>query len=72
MIYPNPTTGNITILGTNEGDLFELQSVVGSTVLQQKMEASSAVSIQNLPRGIYFYQIHRDGKAIDTGKLIRD
>ena len=72
MVYPNPTTGVIYLQGAHEGDDFEIHSVLGEIVYRKKIIGKTSFSVQELPKGIYLYQIHRDGKAIDTGKLIRD
>ncbi len=72
MVYPNPTTGTIYLQGADEGDSFEIQSLLGASVYKTKIANETSFSIQDLPKGIYFYQIHRNGKTVDTGKLIRE
>ena len=72
MIYPNPTSGFITISGAEEGDVLDIKSVFGQSVYQVAVTDKMRLSTQELSSGIYFYQIKRDGKVIDTGKLIKD
>ncbi len=72
MVYPNPTTGVIYLQGAQEGDGFEVHSVLGEVVYRKKVTGKTEFSVHELPKGIYIYQLHHDGKVVDTGKLIRD
>ncbi len=71
MIYPNPTSGFITVSGASEGDVLDIKSVFGQSVYQVTVDEKMTLSTEEFAKGIYFYQIQRDGKVIDTGKLIR-
>ncbi len=70
MMYPNPTTGIIYLQEAHEDDDFEIHSVLGEVVYRKKVTGKTSFSVQELPKGIYLYQIHRHGKVVDTGKLI--
>jgi hypothetical protein len=66
VIYPNPTTGNLTISGyelrDDEAD-YTIYSVVGQTVLQGKLQCRDAINcvstinVEPLGKGMYFLRV---------------
>jgi uncharacterized delta-60 repeat protein/uncharacterized repeat protein (TIGR01451 family) len=71
-IYPNPTTGLITVEMPETGNNSELRiiSLVGS--LQKSVPLSSAiqqVSLESLSQGMYLYEIWQNGERKAGGKL---
>ena len=68
LIYPNPASEEIWIKGAEKGDIFQLYNAAGMKVLEERIDASSAVvSINFLSAGIYFYII---GEEREVGKLV--
>lgn len=76
-IVPNPARGQVRvqIAGLeNEGEnlTFVLYSAVGQSVLNRNFSgANFEFQAGQLPEGVYFYEIRREGKLAATGKLIR-
>jgi hypothetical protein len=71
--FPNPTSGNITFQfsGDVSNTTIELFDPLGREVQNQKITDNYfTISIIGYSSGIYFYRIDKDGKIINTGKLI--
>ncbi len=73
-IYPNPfnTSANILIhdASQNEKEL-RIYNVLGTTVTYVVLTKElTTLNTTNLPSGIYFYEIIKNKKIIQTGKLI--
>ena len=64
-IYPNPTTGVVTIVGA-EGSVLELLDLQGHTILTHSTTQSNTLDISHLDNGIYFLRM--GGK---TAKIIK-
>jgi len=75
-IYPNPTTGEITIVVSDEMKSstanIHIYNMFGSAVLNDAMIGTGIkeLSLQNLPKGIYIIQII-SGDQIGTTKIIK-
>ncbi len=75
-LFPNPATDRVTIeydLVNNSTSTFELVSVVGNRVYQRQLKDPKGefkLDISKLSRGVYFYILRQDGKAILTRKLV--
>ena len=68
-LFPNPADDRVTIQAERINSL-RLINLVGQTVYSAKPNAQSAtISLQNLPKGVYFVNIDTDG-TICTRKLI--
>jgi trimeric autotransporter adhesin len=76
-VYPNPTTGNLTIEWKNssaEKTTAEIYSVDGKLLLhhsEQNPFSKTSLDLTHLPKGFYFLKLEAD-KAITSGKLIID
>lgn len=70
-IYPNPTTGKITVTGKNISSL-EIYNTLGEKVYvttYNKNKTTSEINLSNQPKGIYFVKI-KDGAKSHTRKII--
>ncbi len=67
--FPNPTSGEITVLTT--GDIKELQilDISGKLLQVVKAEKETHISLSNYSSGIYFIRFSANGASF-TGKLI--
>jgi hypothetical protein len=74
-IYPNPTTGDITIdLGENVTTIkATLTNNLGQVILTQSYDYTKNINLEiNAPIGIYFLQIESSGGATKTIKIIKE
>lgn len=76
MVYPNPTTGLVTISRSGGKELtFLLYDAAGRRVGQYTLpwyETRTAVDIAGLPRGVYVYELKDGATQISRGKLVRE
>lgn len=72
-VYPNPADDlffvNVT---TNNNDVeMSLYNILGESVSTQKLtDGKNQVDVSELTSGVYFYSIRKNGKAIETKKLV--
>ena len=70
-IYPNPFTNILNIKGA-EGCVLQVINGNGVTVHVQKIEnAEQAVTLGQLPQGLYFFRIQKDNQTI-TLKVVKN
>lgn len=74
-IYPNPTTGRLTIemknvLWQNKEAVIEISNVNGERLYQTIIRNSKSEININLSNGIYFYQVIDNKQIISSGKLV--
>lgn len=70
-IFPNPTTGNISVTG-KEVKKIEIYSVTGNlvySIAKIKQQVSTEINLSNFPKGIYFAKIY-DEEKIYTEKIV--
>ena len=74
VIYPNPVRRNekIIILAKIEDQLiFELIDNMGRKVRQRQItDFPEVISLNNLPKGVYFFRILKENKRIQSGSII--
>jgi uncharacterized delta-60 repeat protein/uncharacterized repeat protein (TIGR01451 family) len=73
-IFPNPTTGNITVEIPHAGNS-ELRIMTLPGVLQKSIRLSSdiqEVSLEGLTEGMYLYEIWENGERKTGGKLLKE
>ncbi len=69
-LYPNPTTGTLTIeLPNGQGGNMALYNLLGQSVYQTTLAGGQTTLALNLPPGLYLYRITSGGKAVN-GKLL--
>ncbi|GHT78809.1 hypothetical protein FACS189464_2880 [Bacteroidia bacterium] len=62
-IYPNPFIGSIHLKGA-EGSVLQVITVNGTVVHTQKLTSpDEIISLEQLPAGLYFFRVEKDGKA---------
>lgn len=73
-VYPNPTSGNLTIGGANLSDArFELYNRNGSMIITMPMAWNTATlncDMQGISPGLYFYKVISGGRVVKTAKLV--
>ena len=67
-IYPNPTTGNFTVVGANISKV-EVYNLVGQKVYEAQGEMVS-INASNWNKGIYLVNIIDQNGAVETQKLV--
>jgi len=70
-LYPNPATNVVYLNGISENVDYKIISPDGKVILSGIAEASQAVDVSSLPKGIYFMKISKDNK-ITTIKVIKN
>jgi len=70
-IYPNPSNGQIRVLGAASGEKMNLKilNILGKTVFDETVSKDEQINLTNFENGIYLYRLESKGK-ISTGKLI--
>ena len=73
-VYPNPVSVvlNIELQEQNLPLDFKLYSLSGKAVLEQTLtQFKSELDLENLPSGMYFYELVEEGKRISQGKIVK-
>jgi len=68
-VYPNPTEGILYINGTQATDEIRFLDLTGR-VEYKTHTTSESISIENLSKGFYLYEIRRQGEILQQGKVI--
>lgn len=74
IVFPNPATDRISISPKvlTETFTFELMDLRGIIVLCTTVDASqNIVNIDNLTSGLYMYRLMKNGKMVETGKVVK-
>jgi hypothetical protein len=74
IIFPNPITNDETLNVLTEGQGLKLSIIntMGQLVDSIDLELTlDTVDLSELPNGIYLYQLTRDGKVLDRGKIVK-
>lgn len=70
-IYPNPATGNVTIVTEKGVDLVVISDLQGRRIEAfEHPQGRVQYSVSGLPKGIYLVTVRRENGATTTGKLI--
>lgn len=74
IVYPNPSTKQITINSSLEFDEVQLFTITGELLLIEKFKTSVShpINISELPVGIYIIKILADSKHIKANKLLKN
>jgi hypothetical protein len=70
-VYPNPTTGLLTISSAEVISGVEVYNVIGKRVLQITTVVNNSVDVSSLSKGIYMLKI-ASGDSIATKKIIKN
>ncbi len=72
-VFPNPAVDKLTVTyaSLNNSTYFILHDVVGREVKRIQLTASEQViSLSEFSKGVYFYQVVTEDKAIQSGKVL--
>ncbi len=75
IVYPNPTSGKITILlplDNFEPAYYDMFNSLGNNIIENMLicEPEQSVELSGFSKGIYFYRIHKKGKVLFSGKVL--
>lgn len=70
-VYPNPASSTFYVDGLLANDVLELLDLQ-SKVMSIEHNASKSFDISSLDKGIYLLRVMRDGKHIQTVKILKD
>jgi Ca-activated chloride channel family protein len=73
-VYPNPTTGIVTLIIENNKSKEGLLTVFnqsGNQVQQEKISSNSEVNLEHLPSNLYFLSVSFDGNNSKPVKLLK-
>jgi hypothetical protein len=69
-IFPNPTTGLVTIQAPLPIELVEISNAFGEKVFSaQPQSPNTTINLQSLPKGIYFYSVKTKSRT-ERGKVV--
>ncbi len=69
-IYPNPVNNQFTIKN-NKADNLKLFNSLGAEVMSKKLyNNQTTINRGNLANGLYFYSLNKEGKEIESGKVL--
>ncbi len=69
-IYPNPANTKFTIKHNNADNLILFNSL-GAEVMSKKLyNNQTTINRGNLANGLYFYSLNKEGKQIESGKVL--
>jgi hypothetical protein len=70
-VYPNPTSSILNIDGMHATDQIQLLDLQGKIVFTEK-QVSKSLDISALEKGVYLLRVTRDGKHVQTIKILKD
>jgi hypothetical protein len=71
IVYPNPTTANLTVKTTAQG-LLSIQNTNGQQLLQQEInEPNTTINVSGWNSGVYFVKVVGE-KGVHVGKFIKN
>jgi ELWxxDGT repeat protein len=68
-LYPNPTTGLVTIKGAGNVLQAEVYNAMGQLLLKNNTD-NNTLNLQTYPDGIYQVKLKEQGKVVYTGKVV--
>lgn len=72
-LYPNPVKEHLFIENLTENVQLTIYDLSGMKLLSQEINTSTeSINVSLLSGGMYFYEILQNGKALKTGKLIKN
>jgi hypothetical protein len=70
-VFPNPTSSILNIDGAHTDDEIKLLDLQGKIVLTGNQQSKS-LDISSLEKGVYLLRVTREGKHIQTVKILKD
>ncbi|HYW94666.1 MAG TPA: T9SS type A sorting domain-containing protein, partial [Bacteroidales bacterium] len=70
-LYPNPTTGRVTVAGLEPGNRVHVYSMAGTLLRDVKVQQANAeISLEGQASGMYFVVVSNDKEVVGRYKLI--
>ena len=71
--YPNPANNHVTVTATTDGEITcQLLNLQGQLLQTRNSEdAKCVMNLDNIPAGCYLIKVLRDGKHLQTLKIIK-
>lgn len=74
LLYPNPSTGNLTLeysLKEGETGIVNIYSVTGKLMYTYELGTSkTSINATSLENGMYMYEVMNNNKKVDSGKIV--
>lgn len=73
VVYPNPFKNKITVTG-NDLEMLSLYNITGKAVKSvslNDMASRKEIDLSELPAGVYFYTLLKDGVISETKKIVK-
>ncbi len=70
-VFPNPATSLLNFEGIQSSDAIQLIDLQGKLILSDNQQSNS-LDISTLEKGVYLLRVTRDGKHIQTVKILKD
>lgn len=71
VVYPNPTSSILNLEGLHAADKIQLLDLQGKLILSGNQQSKS-LDISSLEKGVYLLRVSREGKHIQTVKILKD
>lgn len=71
VVYPNPTSSILNLEGLHAADKIQLLDLQGKLILSGNQQSKS-LDISTLEKGVYLLRVSREGKHIQTVKILKD
>ncbi len=72
-IYPNPFTDKVNITISDNGlSEFILFDIASKKIFNQSFKNSISINTEQLPKGIYLYEVRNKNEVIEKGKVVKD
>ena len=64
MIYPNPSNGDFIIYNVSKQYAVTIYNLIGQVVFEENNKNNSALSVTNLPKGMYLVKITDESHTV--------
>jgi hypothetical protein len=69
-VFPNPFKETLSISNVGEADI-EIVNLIGQSVRKKTISDESRLDLSDLPKGIYFLTVHREGNDL-TFRIVKE
>lgn len=69
ILFPNPTTGNVTLTTTADAENVSVVNAVGQVVYTAKAQAQMEMNLNHLAKGVYMVQV-QSAKGVSSQRLV--
>lgn len=71
-IYPNPSTGRLSAVAPTEDAVIRLYNLQGQLVLARPFDFCTEINAEELPSGLYLWEIWHDSQKQASGKWVKE